>query len=130
MSAMRSPRIRITWLFRRFPDFASNNLPARIAKALQVGAHFLGAQNCFSQRQGGVDHIQAAMQAGPPGLQRFHADDLGFYISLPRIRQPAAALLVFVFVAGVHSQESDEPRQHDRVFVRRRKMINAPVLSA
>ena len=41
-------------------------------------------------------------------LQRFDGDDLGLDIGLPHVRQPAAALLVFVLVSRIHAQESDK----------------------
>src|SRR5262249_2209570 len=45
-SAIRSPRISTIWLFKRLPDFGSNNLPARIATTWFCGVRNLRSCDC------------------------------------------------------------------------------------
>ena len=79
-------------------DFLLADLPASVAEALEVRTDLVGTEKRLAERQHGVDHIEAAMQPGTTGLQRFVRNDLCFHICFPYVRYAAAALLMFVLV--------------------------------
>src|SRR2546425_12313222 len=49
-SVIRSPLIRMTWLFNRLPDLESNNRPARIATTWLGGVMYLRSCECVEVR--------------------------------------------------------------------------------
>src|SRR5262245_58198334 len=111
-------------------NFLRVDYTARITQALEVWIDPARREVILCQRQSRLNRVKAALQPCAAGFQRLQTDDLGFNVRLPDVREPVPCFLMFMLVSRIHTEKGHETREHDRVFVRRREMVDRPVLSA